>query len=229
VWDGDGALTTTTTCLENCELQTAPENGGVGNCADVAHDASCEPECDLGFTASSSLTCSVGVLTPPVVWYLSTTGGPYDASVAPTNGAIGTCSSTLASGTICKPKCDVGFYVSGPGFSHCDGGNFTSATCLAEPAYDASVPPVNGGAGDCTSVLASRSTCLPTCDTGFTLQGVSACAYGTLTAAKCVPPSPPSPPPRLVADDYSSAAAAGGLHVALACAVVALAFQGAVD
>ena len=67
---------------------------------------------------------------------------------------------------------------------------------------DASAAPENGGIGDCTSSLASGSTCQPTCDDGYTVSGTSSCSLGTLTAATC------SPTPRmwvrqqkLVADD----------------------------
>ena len=60
------------------------------------------------------------------------------------------------------------------------------ATC------DASVAPANGAVGDCTSTLASGSTCQPTCNTGYTVSGTSSCLVGTLTAATCVkdPPTP---------------------------------------
>ena len=245
VCDDDGMLTTTM-CLKNCELQTDLDNGGLGNCTDLAHGASCEPECDAGFASSfSSLTCIDGSLTPSssIVRCLNTTGGPCDASVPPTNGNLGTCSRTLVSGTICKPTCDVGFYVSDPGYSYCDGGEFSSATCLVDPPCDASKPPVNGFVGNCTSELASHSTCLPTCDTGFTLQGVSSCTRGTLTAAICFPtlssppsppPSPPPPPPlppslpppppnRLIfSDDYESSATRYSIVTALVVSIINL-------
>ena len=51
---------------------------------------------------------------------------------------------------------------------------------------DASAAPENGGIGDCTSSLASGSTCQPTCDSGYTVSGTSSCSLGTLTAATCI-------------------------------------------
>ena len=50
---------------------------------------------------------------------------------------------------------------------------------------DAITAPTNGALGTCTSSLASGSTCLPTCNTGYTVSGSSSCLLGVLTAATC--------------------------------------------
>ena len=50
---------------------------------------------------------------------------------------------------------------------------------------DASLAPVHGNVGTCTSALGHGQTCLPTCNTGFTLSGSSSCYAGKLTAATC--------------------------------------------
>ena len=57
------------------------------------------------------------------------------------------------------------------------------ANCISP--CDASSAPTNGGVGDCTSSLASGSTCQPTCDTGYTVSGTTSCNAGILTAATC--------------------------------------------
>ena len=120
-------------------------------------------------------------------------GTPCDASAAPTNGAVGTCTSTLASGSTCQPTCNAGYTVSGT--SSCLAGALTAATCSANPC-DASAAPANGAVGDCTSTLASGSTCQPTCNAGYTVSGTSSCLAGTFTTAECsVAPSPPPPSP----------------------------------
>merc|ERR1712048_1543382 len=82
----------------------------------------------------------------------------------------------------CAPTCSTGYTVSGA--SSCTTGTLTAATCTANPC-DASAAPTNGGVGDCTSSLASGSTCAPTCSTGYTVSGASSCTTGTLTAATC--------------------------------------------
>ena len=112
-----------------------------------------------------------------------------DASTAPTNGGVGTCTSTLASGSTCQPTCNSGYTVSGT--SSCDSGNLYAATCVRNTC-DASTAPTNGGVGTCTSSLAGGSTCQPTCNSGYVVSGVSSCSAATssststLSAATCV-------------------------------------------
>ena len=48
------------------------------------------------------------------------------------------------------------------------------ATC------DASTPPTNGAVGDCTDKLASGSSCQPTCNDGFDVDGATLCVAGVL-------------------------------------------------
>ena len=77
---------------------------------------------------------------------------------------------------------------------------------------DASVPPTNGGVGNCTNTLASGATCEPTCDAGYTVSGASSCTAGTLTAATCdVNPPPPSAASRLTRAVTVAALLAGAL------------------
>ena len=108
---------------------------------------------------------------------------PCDASKAPTNGAVGDCTSTLASGAQCQPVCDTGYAVSGP--SKCNAAKLTAATCAPLPC-DASEAPVNGAVGTCTNALAHGATCQPTCAVGYTVSGKSTCTLGVLDAATCV-------------------------------------------
>lgn len=51
---------------------------------------------------------------------------------------------------------------------------------------DASTPPTNGGVGDCTEKLESGSSCQPTCDDGFEVDGATLCVAGVLNPAKCI-------------------------------------------
>jgi hypothetical protein len=132
-------------------------------------------------------------LSIPGAGTLAVTLATCDASAAPTNGAVGTCTSTLASGSTCQPTCNTGYTVSGT--SSCYDGTLTAATCSASPC-DASAAPANGAVGTCSSTLASGSTCQPTCNTGYTVSGTSSCLAGTFTTAECsVAPSPPPPSP----------------------------------
>ena len=48
-------------------------------------------------------------------------------------------------------------------------------------ACDASYPPVNGDVGTCTDTLVSGTSCVPTCDAGYVLKGVTSCTDRVLT------------------------------------------------
>ena len=51
---------------------------------------------------------------------------------------------------------------------------------------DASLSPINGLVGDCTSELIAGQTCTPQCLAGYALSGVSTCSLtGVYTAAIC--------------------------------------------
>jgi len=114
-----------------------------------------------------------------------------DASGPIANGVPGPeCTSTLAVGSSCAPTCDDGYAASGS--RSCDvvsspaSALSDDAECVPSPC-DASAAPADGGVGDCTSSLASGSTCQPTCDDGYAVSGTSSCGLGVLTAATCEP------------------------------------------
>ena len=48
-------------------------------------------------------------------------------------------------------------------------------------ACDASLPPLNGAVGNCTDTLVSGTSCVPTCDAGYVLEGVTSCTDRVLT------------------------------------------------
>ena len=95
---------------------------------------------------------------------------PCDASSPPANGAVGDCTSVLASGFTCQPTCDQGYAVSGP--SVCRDGVLSPAICV--PFCDASAPIANGDVGNCTSVLLSGVVHTDG-DTGYGLVGERSC------------------------------------------------------
>ena len=61
-------------------------------------------------------------------------------------------------------------------------------------ACDASTPPYNGGIGNCTDTLVSSTSCVPTCDPGYTLEGATSCTDRVLTEAGCTLGIPCNPP-----------------------------------
>jgi surface protein len=48
-------------------------------------------------------------------------------------------------------------------------------------ACDASLPPVNGAVGNCTDTLMGGTSCVPECDDGYVLKGVTSCTDRMLT------------------------------------------------
>ena len=111
---------------------------------------------------------------------------PCDASSLAGNGAVGDCTSSLASGSSCTPICDSGYALSGTR-SCTDGTLSDTAVCNPNPC-DASAAIANGALNDCTSTLAHGTSCTPDCNTGYTLSGTRSCSAGTLTnTAVCNP------------------------------------------
>ena len=43
------------------------------------------------------------------------------------------------------------------------------------------LPPVNGAVGNCTDTLVSGTSCVPECDAGYVLRGVTSCTDRVLT------------------------------------------------
>jgi len=102
---------------------------------------------------------------------------------------LGDCTATLASGSSCSPQCTIGFY---PVAATCVAGTLTqAAACSSEPSCDASALPTNGAnEGTCSSALASGSTCAPACLNGYSVNGTTTCAAGTLTSVATCDPDP---------------------------------------
>ena len=100
---------------------------------------------------------------------------------------VGDCSASLAHGSTCTPTCPAGQSLASPGKVSCLGGVLSKPICGI--FCDASALGANfATVGDCTSELASGSSCTPTCKAGFVLKDSkkSTCSGTTLTAAECV-------------------------------------------
>jgi hypothetical protein len=149
---------------------------------------------DLKFAGAAASSNGKIIFVPSVadgVGVFAPTYSPCDASTAPTNGAVGDCTSVLASGSTCQPTCNLGFVVSGP--SICEEGILSPAVCI--PFCDASSPPANGAVGNCTDQLLSGTACQPACDPGYFAPEPSVCDDGVLTPAVFVRYCNASAPP----------------------------------
>ena len=165
--------------LPSCDASAPPANGAVGDCTSkLIYGGSCQPACDAGYTPIGQTVCDDGALTPAVC-------STYcDASAPPANGEVGNCTEYLLSGTTCQPTCEEYHTVSG--VTTCEDGTISRARC--DGPCDASAPPANGGAGNCTDKLMRGTECQPTCDEHYTVSGVSKCVGGTLIPAQCLGP-----------------------------------------
>lgn len=184
----DGGVVTVDVCRpSSCTPTTPPSNGALngalGSCpSPMAHGAVCVPVCADGYEPAGNSTCSYGTFTSALCQ-------PKSCAVsAPQNGNLGTCTTTpMQTGTDCAPTCKTGYSLDPPGAkSTCTLGVFTSATC--KPLDCTAVAPAFGSMGTCTTPMASGTTCVPACATGYQLSstaGTSSCSLGVFTSAEC--------------------------------------------
>jgi hypothetical protein len=108
-----------------CDVPGPPANGGMGDCESTLKDhASCTPTCNAGYHLHGKTTCDAGDLHPATC-----DENTCSEIEPPSNGAIGNCSGTIASGVKCQPTCNSGYKVSG--MITCDHGHPTEVTCDA--------------------------------------------------------------------------------------------------
>ena len=124
------------------------------NCSSstVPSQTQCHYECPTpGYTRANPLgLCRFGVWTPPT----TCSADPCTNISPPSNGDMGTCSTSLSSGQSCTFGCSSGHYISGP--TTCNAGSLTSlGTCIENPCTGVSAP-LNGDMGTCLSFLSTR-------------------------------------------------------------------------
>eukprot|EP00939_MAST-03C_sp_MAST-3C-sp1_P001660 g1660.t1 len=215
--DGTGNWDTAAlACFANCTSISAPANGDMGQCpSSMISGDSCAFSCDAGFSLSSNTTCVDGVVT----------NGQCEQDcvvsiAAPTNGAIGNCSGTLASGSSCSVACNAGFTASA--VLACSSGTLGSVpTCDQDCTSGLFSAPTNGSLGACTVDLASGSSCNYACNSGFTLSEASACSQGALVSegtclADCVAAESEDIPGNATVGTCNTTIASGG-SCAFAC------------
>jgi hypothetical protein len=171
------------TCVASVCTVSAPNNGALGSCgASLTSGSSCIPTCNSGYQVVGSMSCTNGALTSTATCVQIV----CDASAAPTNGGVGTCTSTLAAGQTCTPTCNNGFTLTPSSGSSCSSsGVFAAATCVANACTVSA--PNNGALGSCGASLTSGSSCIPTCNSGYQVVGSMSCTNGALTStATCV-------------------------------------------
>jgi hypothetical protein len=193
---------------------TAPANGTLGTCTSpLPSGHSCTFACNEGYEiiGTVDLTCNNGVLSGQESCV------PASCSVtAPTNGTLGTCSSTLASGSECQFTCNSGYFLNGADTS-CTNGVLTAQTCTAGASCSVTAP-TNGYLGSCPTTLSSGGICQFQCASGYSLSGTdTSCTNGVLTAQTCTPSSCPVTAPTNGTLGTCSSTLASGSECQFAC------------
>jgi hypothetical protein len=175
-----GLLISATCVPSSCSTSAPPSNGAIGNCpGQLTHGGTCSPTCNTGYTVSGFSSCSLGK-------FVSATCSPSSCTfAAPDNAVAGECPTSLAHGSTCAPKCNAGYTLLPNRLSSCSFGALSSAICT--PNSCQATAPVNGIVGSCPSQLTHGGTCLPSCNKGYSVSGVSSCNIGTFSSASCQP------------------------------------------
>ena len=120
-----------------CTIPTPPYNGQAGTCiSNMNYNTTCQFICNSGYTLTGISTLCLGGSVIPQTCLSSTSSCQV---VAPLNGQVGSCGSTLTSGSSCTATCNSGYQASVSIFN-CQGGVLTSVqTCsfigIAYSAY----------------------------------------------------------------------------------------------
>jgi hypothetical protein len=180
----------TFTC-DRCSVIDMSEVGGLlSSCGPgvtaIASGSSCTTACAAGYTPSSgSVACTATVMDA-----FTCDPDSCDASAAPTEGTVGDCTSSLASGSSCQPTCTTtGFTVSGT--TDClNGALTTTATCEPDACPVVGMSGTAGGlvssCGTGVTEIVSGQSCGTACASDYTASAASvSCVAGTMAAFTC--------------------------------------------
>eukprot|EP00933_Yihiella_yeosuensis_P060940 TRINITY_DN63744_c0_g1_i1.p1 TRINITY_DN63744_c0_g1~~TRINITY_DN63744_c0_g1_i1.p1 ORF type:complete len:1177 (-),score=140.24 TRINITY_DN63744_c0_g1_i1:126-3656(-) len=164
----------------HCEVLKPPKDGDFGDCQqEMESGTTCTPSCRAGFELTAQLTCMDSRLNHP-----SCSPKSCDASALPNNAYIGDCTADLAHNSSCAPMCKAGYYLQQR--ASCEYGVLKPGKCEPRACYKVT-PPEHATQGDCPSTMTQNQICRPTCNTGYSLVGVTSCALGQASPGTCVP------------------------------------------
>jgi hypothetical protein len=167
----NGELTAAVCKAAGCDAASPPRNGRSGTCGSrLASGETCAPSCNAGFKVSGMTRCQVGILTAATCERESTGCGKESSPPG-----------CFQKGPSCEECCrdtqgkhDCWDPAAGVTFGSC------CSSCLNQA-------PTNGRLGEgCHPTIADRETCLPQCNAGYQLAGMTRCLNGLLSRALCV-------------------------------------------
>ena len=145
----NGTLSTVS-CLEDCDISSlvVPADATAGTCTvDLPSGNTCEISCDNStiMSPSSNVTCTNGTLSTVTCVNKCL----HTSFIAPSNGTLGGCTTTLLHGESCTMACNDGYTLSGP-LTCSDGTLSSTPTCTFNSAY-ASACTLSSGFTDSTT------------------------------------------------------------------------------
>merc|ERR1719182_1354999 len=182
------AAATPCLCKSNTCTVVAPKNGVLGGCASTSYNGkaptagtatTCTPKCNTGYNLVGTSSCKDGVFTSATC-----VGKPctdFSGVKAPANGNVGTCHTTLASGSKCQVGCTSGTHSldSDTGHYLCTNGKGSQvgnvgkcvANCAALTDGSSDVGGTHGLKGGCTLAAgAAGAKCQTACANGYSLK-----------------------------------------------------------
>jgi hypothetical protein len=167
----DGTLTAAVCQAAGCDASYPPRNGASGTCRSrLASGDTCVPSCNEGFKVSGTTRCEAGLLSAATCVRPSTGCGKVSSPPGcfRTGGSCEECCSDEQGKRGCWDP------AAGVTFAAC------CSSCLNQA-------PLNGQLGEgCPPILADQATCVPRCNAGYQLAGMTGCASGILSRALCV-------------------------------------------
>lgn len=140
--------------------------------------------CRFNGVASPFGSLGLGCCYPPTVCYM----------IRPVDGALGTCSSTMPSGSSCTFSCRAGYTLDTP-LTNCTDGRPAFQRCIPPPCQ-LTLPANAVDMGTCAPFngsLPSEQTCYPRCAPGYYASGPTSCTAGSLASTTCVEKKCPFP------------------------------------
>eukprot|EP00928_Gymnodinium_smaydae_P027534 TRINITY_DN21270_c1_g7_i3.p1 TRINITY_DN21270_c1_g7~~TRINITY_DN21270_c1_g7_i3.p1 ORF type:complete len:1400 (+),score=149.64 TRINITY_DN21270_c1_g7_i3:206-4405(+) len=178
------------TCSEApCQLPGGIEHFTSGRCVErtggsVAHGERCTPQCDAGFSPSTSpLACSLGVLTPST---FTCVGAPCAAPSGIAHASLPACNEwSTPNGMYCMTQCEMGYRPTRAQLL-CTMGLFSPVDLFEceEIPCDAPTGIQNAASPSCEegAIVTSNTTCTAKCSPGYGPSLYSlGCRFGDLT------------------------------------------------
>jgi len=158
------------------------ENSTASECEGTASGVQCEYVCDDGWTPSGIAACFLGEWDEQTCLHDPCTANPEIEHLDSNETSCAMIESSLA----CEHVCNSGYHASGQAECYASRWNTTGATCDEDPCVNLTVVGLDHTATACDDTP-SGSTCLYTCDQGYTAtEPLATCYLGVWGNVECM-------------------------------------------